>query len=328
MPYVSVVVPAYNAAGFIADAYRSVVDQTIDDWEIIFVNDASQDNTLAVLQSFVAADKRVKVIDLKSNSGPAHARNAAVAVAEGYWIAVLDADDRYSPDRLEVLTKAGEQSQADVVMDNQFVVDPISKRVTSLGFEPTSGKAAILKFADFLRNTQSSTLFDFGYLKPVIRRRWMATNHIHYDEKLRLGEDLMFFLECYACGARVILVSKPYYYYYAQYSLVSRRKSPTTNTEANYGPLLAAIDEFIDKHGSKQPEPEQWLLNSTRESLREAVLVKVLKARVKHFDLTGLRSCLRHPIRLVRGIYFEKRRGILLRLQGKKREQSRGDQQF
>jgi succinoglycan biosynthesis protein ExoO len=317
MPYVSIIIPAYNAANFVVDAYRSVVDQTIDDWEIIFVNDASEDNTLAVVESIAAADKRAKVIDLRSNFGPAHARNAAIAVAEGDWIAVLDADDRYTSDRLEALTRVGEQNQADVVLDNQFVVDPISKRVTSLGFEPDNGDVTILKFADFLRNTQSTTLFDFGYLKPIIRRRWMAANCLRYEENLRLGEDLMLLLECYASRARVILVPKPHYYYYAQYSQVSRRRSPTTRTDADYGPMLAATDAFLEKNRSKQSQLEQRLLISTREALHETMLAKALKAHLAHFDLVGLSFCLRHPMRLVRGLYFEKRRSMLLRRQGR-----------
>ena len=149
MPYVSVIIPAYNAADFIADAYRSVVDQTIDDWEVIFVNDGSQDNTLAIVRSLAAADKRIKVIDLVSNSGPSSARNAAVAIAEGDWIAMLDADDRYSPDRLEVLTRAAERTGADIVLDNQFVVDPISRRVAFLAFEPSRDDVTILEFPVF-----------------------------------------------------------------------------------------------------------------------------------------------------------------------------------
>ena len=82
MPYVSVIIPAYNAAQFIADAYRSVVHQTIDDWEVIFVNDGSQDATLSTIRSLAANEPRVKVIDLPSNSGPARARNMAIAIAE------------------------------------------------------------------------------------------------------------------------------------------------------------------------------------------------------------------------------------------------------
>lgn len=135
MSYVSIIIPAYNAADFIANAYRSVVDQTIDDWEVIFVNDGSEDRTLSTVRSLAADEPRVKVIDLPSNSGPAHARNAAIAIANGDWIAMLDADDWYGRDRLAALTQAAERVGADVVLDNQFVVDPISRRVSFLAFE-------------------------------------------------------------------------------------------------------------------------------------------------------------------------------------------------
>ena len=185
MPYVSVVIPAYNAADFIIDAYRSVVDQTIDQWEVIFVNDGSQDDTLAIIRSLATADKRIKIVDLAVNSGPACARNAALAIAQGAWIALLDSDDRYSPDRLEVLTSAGERTGADIVLDNQFIVDPISRRTAFLAFEPNRDDVNILKFAEFLRNNQSNSFFDFGYLKPIIRRQWLAANNIKYPKALR-----------------------------------------------------------------------------------------------------------------------------------------------
>jgi succinoglycan biosynthesis protein ExoO len=327
MPNVSVIVPVFNAADFVDAAYRSLLGQTSDDWEALFVNDGSQDGTLGVVQSIAISDKRVKVIDLPTNCGPAYARNAALAVAEGQWIAVLDADDAYSPDRLEVLTRAGEETRADVVLDNQFVIDPISKRVRSLAFEPTEDEPALLTFADYLRNTQSNTLFDFGYLKPLLRRHWMISHQIQYQEKLRLGEDLMLLWDCYACQARVTLVPKPHYHYYFQYSPAGRRKSPTSRTDANYGPLLAAMDEFLEKHGPERSWLEQRLLMSAREALHETILVKAFKAYLERLDIIGGVSCLRHPIRLLRGAYFEKKRGISFRRRKKNLEGSR-DERF
>ena len=323
MPHVSVIVPVFNAADFVDAAYRSLLGQTSDDWEALFVNDGSQDGTLGVVQSIATADKRVKVIDLLTNCGPAYARNAALAVAEGQWVAVLDADDAYSPDRLEALTRAGEETRADVVLDNQFVIDPISRRVTSLAFESTEEKPALLPFADYLRNTQSNTLFDFGYLKPLLRRHWMMSHHIQYRDKLRLGEDLMLLWDCYAHQARVTLVTKPYYHYYFQYSPADRRKSPTSRTDANYGPLLAAMGEFLEKHEAERSWLEQRLLKSAREALHETILVKAFKDHLGRFDIVGGVSCLRHPIRLLRGAYFEKKRGISFRRREKNFERPR-----
>jgi succinoglycan biosynthesis protein ExoO len=310
MSYVSVIIPAFNAADFIIDSYQSIVDQTIGDWELIFVNDGSEDGTLSVVKSLAAADKRIKVIDFSSNSGPACARNAGLVAAVGDWIALLDADDRYSRDRLEVLIRDAEKAGADIVLDNQFVVDPTSKRVAFLAIEPPKDEVVPLEFGAFLRNVQSSTFFDFGYLKPIIRRRWLEANGIKYREKLRLGEDLMFLMDCYARRAKVILVSKPYYYYSFQYSQISRTMSPTTRTEARYEPLLAAMELYLKENAGRQSHLERRLIASACEAVRDTMVAKAMKVYLRDHDHVGIACCLLHPIRLFRGFYFAKKRSL------------------
>jgi glycosyltransferase involved in cell wall biosynthesis len=312
MPHASVIIPAFNAADFITAAYQSIVEQTIGDWEVIFVNDGSQDDTLAVVRSLLAADKRIKVIDLPSNSGPACARNAALAMAEGDWIALLDADDRYSPDRLEVLIRAGERTGADIVLDNQYVTDPILQNVAFLAFEPRREEVVTLEFSDFLRNIQSDAFFDFGYLKPIIRRRWLMANNIEYSETLRVGEDLMLLFECYSRRAKVVLLSTPYYHYYFQSSGSIQVRSSGTNS-VQYQHLLAATEQFLQKHYSRLSSLERRLVASTCEFLREEMIVMALKEDLTSFSFYGLIRSLRHPIRLLRGIYFAKRRSSLRR---------------
>ena len=311
MPYVSVVIPAYNAAAFITDAYQSIVDQTITDWEVIFVNDGSQDDTLSVIRSLAAADKRIKVVNHGLNMGPACARNAALAIAEGDWIAMLDADDRYSRDRLAVMTSAAEQSDADIALDNLFIVDPISRNTIFLAFESDDDGARNLEYSRFLQNIQSNTFFAFGYLKPVIKRSWLMANNIKYLEELRLGEDVMLLHECYAHGAKVILLSRPYYYYCSQYSHLSRTKSPKTRTEVRYYPLLAAIEQFLERNNAKLSHLERRLIVSWCKFVREAMMVDNLRSYLRNFDLVGIVRSLRHPVRLFRGIYFEKRKSFL-----------------
>jgi succinoglycan biosynthesis protein ExoO len=322
MPYVSVVIPAFNAADFVINSYQSIVDQTIDDWEVIFVNDGSHDGTLSILRSLATADSRVKVIDLPLNTGPACARNAAISVAKGDWIAMLDADDRYSSDRLKSMTTVAERARADVVLDNQFIVDPISKRVCFLAFEPNRNDATDLKFSDFLQNIQSNTFFDYGYLQPIISRRWLAAQGIRYKENLRVGEDLMLLLECYAQHAKVILLSKPHYYYFFQYSQTSQARSPTTRTEPVYGPLLATMDEYLERYQLALTRLERTLVSSASEAVRETMTVAALKAAIAEFNVVGVTSCLRHPIRLFRGVYFAKKRNLLFQRHLRKFQQT------
>jgi glycosyltransferase involved in cell wall biosynthesis len=97
MPNVSVVIPAYNAAAFIADTVRSVLDQTYQDLEVIVVDDGSTDRTVECLQAF---GNRIRVHQ-QANGGVARARHAGVQLASGAWIAFLDADDLWLPRKIE-----------------------------------------------------------------------------------------------------------------------------------------------------------------------------------------------------------------------------------
>jgi hypothetical protein len=196
-------------------------------------------------------------------------------------------------------------------MDNQFIIDPISRRTNFLAFEPDKNDVRPLSFLDFLRNNQSHTFFDFGYLQPIIRRSWLVTSNVRYAEQLRHGEDVIFLFECYARGAKVILLSKPYYHYYFQYSHASGTASPTTRTETHYEVLLATTEAFIQKYHSQLSTSERALVRSCCESTHEARVVADFKDYLNRFHLAGLVRCLRHPIRLFRGIYYAKRRSYL-----------------
>src|SRR5262245_17150631 len=97
MPHVSVIIPAYNAAAFIAGAVQSVLDQTFQDFEIIVVDDGSKDGTVAALEPFGSHIR----VHRQQNAGVARARNTGAALATGSWVAFLDADDLWIPQKLE-----------------------------------------------------------------------------------------------------------------------------------------------------------------------------------------------------------------------------------
>lgn len=97
---VSIIMPSYNTGRFIAETLESVLAQTYENWEIILVDDCSTDNTDEVVAPFLA-DPRIKYIKNEKNSGAAVSRNRALREATGRWIAFLDSDDLWSPDKLE-----------------------------------------------------------------------------------------------------------------------------------------------------------------------------------------------------------------------------------
>lgn len=99
---VSIVMPAYNCAGFISESIDSVLAQTYKNWELIVVNDCSTDNTRSIVESFVENDKRIRLINNITNSGVAATRNNAIKAAKGQYVAFLDSDDIWFENKLEM----------------------------------------------------------------------------------------------------------------------------------------------------------------------------------------------------------------------------------
>ena len=98
---VSIITPTYNSADFIAQTIESVQAQTYTNWEMIISDDCSTDNTCEIIAPYLAEDKRIRYIRNECNSGAAITRNNALREAKGRWIAFLDSDDLWLPEKLE-----------------------------------------------------------------------------------------------------------------------------------------------------------------------------------------------------------------------------------
>lgn len=98
---ISIITPTWNCAKFICETILSVRKQTYQNWELIISDDCSTDNTYKVVEPYLEMDKRIKYICNERNSGAAITRNNALKVAKGRWIAFLDSDDLWLPEKLE-----------------------------------------------------------------------------------------------------------------------------------------------------------------------------------------------------------------------------------
>lgn len=99
---VSIIIPVYNAERFLEDTIKTIQDQTYENWEAIFVDDCSKDNSVKILDKYQKEDSRIKVFKLENNSGnPCFPRNFGIDKASGNYICFLDADDLWDNDKLE-----------------------------------------------------------------------------------------------------------------------------------------------------------------------------------------------------------------------------------
>lgn len=98
---VSIITPCYNAERFISQTIESVLSQTYERWELIIVDDVSTDNSKILVKKYMSIDTRIKLIELEINNGPANARNKGIEEANGKYVAFLDSDDLWLPDKLK-----------------------------------------------------------------------------------------------------------------------------------------------------------------------------------------------------------------------------------
>jgi succinoglycan biosynthesis protein ExoO len=218
----------YNGARHLTQAVESAQRQTLEDWELILVDDASTDGSLAMAVVLAQADPRIKVLAQARNRGPAAARNRALAAARGAWIAIVDSDDVMLPERLERLVARAEAQGAEIVADDQLICGGD----VFAGGAPFIGKAMAQRLGsvDLATFIESGRLYsrlpDLGFVKPLVRADLIARTGVRYDESLRTGEDFHLLVALLASGARLHLEPEALYLYRKHDASISARFKP------------------------------------------------------------------------------------------------------
>jgi succinoglycan biosynthesis protein ExoO len=200
-----------NVAAYLSRALRSALSQTLADLEIIIV-DESTDSTLEIAQAAAERDSRLRVVHNVQRMGLAASRNQAQGAARGTWLALLDGDDAWVPDRLERLVEAGESSGADMVSDDLFWVEPDQR--TARAFLRQTYTSLLERQPPVWLSTGDLLRYRLGYLKPLIRRAFVEQHALAYDPMLQLQEDLHYFLSALIAGARWLQLPWAGYFYY------------------------------------------------------------------------------------------------------------------
>lgn len=129
---VSIVTPTYNSEQFIAETINSIIDQTYTNWELILVDDCSTDTTLKIIQPFLEQNPNIRVLKNATNQGAAISRNKGIKNATGDYIAFLDADDLWLPEKLGTQLQFMQKENIDVCFSSYTLIDEASKPLNKL----------------------------------------------------------------------------------------------------------------------------------------------------------------------------------------------------
>jgi succinoglycan biosynthesis protein ExoO len=223
---VSVIIPVYNSIATLQRAVDSVLRQSLRSSELLIVDDGSQDGSLALAHQLAASDRRVRVIALPENRGKSHAMNTAIAEARGVWIAVLDADDWYEPDRLATLIAKAQLHDVPLIADNQWFHDAAANRMVRAALPVGQGDRQLTK-RSFIAGSNPYAEFDYGMLKPLVRADFIRRTKLAYRENARLSEDFLYLVEFFAAGGVGLLVSRPLYNWTQAFGSLSRQWTGT-----------------------------------------------------------------------------------------------------
>lgn len=210
---ISVIIPVYNVERYLSKCLDSVCNQTLDDIEIICIDDGSTDNSLNILKEYSSKDSRIKIIS-KENGGQAVARNIGIERSQGEYVAFIDSDDFIEPTMLEKLYSASENSNLDISMckiatyNNQTGEIKENVWYYMLGVFRDFEKE-IFTHKDTKEFTCNIAVTPFN---KIYKTSLLKENNIRFPEGL-IFEDEKFFYDVYLRAKKVAIIDEFLYYY-------------------------------------------------------------------------------------------------------------------
>lgn len=246
---VSVIIPIYNKSEYIQRCARSLISQSFKNFEVLFVDDGSTDDSADLCEEIVKNDSRFRLI-IQKNAGVAVARNFGIKAAQGKYLAFVDPDDTVDEDFLKELFEKAESEKAQITCCGY-----ITKRndITRDEFLPEKeDKKTIL-----LNLVKEHPIYNNMCTKLYLRE-FIVNEGILVPDGIIIGEDALFNLRAYAAAERMTVVKKPLYYYHLY-------ETSTMNTKNDKVNRLIFIEKRCELASSLD------LMNETCEILAEQI---------------------------------------------------------
>ena len=253
IPQISVLIPVYNTAKYLPACLDSVLSQSMPEFEVIAVNDASTDDSRQILARYAAKDSRIRIIDHECNKGLLAARITGIKAASGKYIQFLDSDDELLPEILRELFDTAEKNQADIV---HF---PLDVRVrTADGFTTTKHTRIVEKSSmPWHSPLQGREVFRKFFVDGAYI--WMVCQKFYRSEICRkaadsipdrfclMAEDFCFYTICAFLAERYVPFRKPGYAYYLDSGISSSQKTAADRFLNRQSPFQALrnVKDFL-----------------------------------------------------------------------------------
>lgn len=172
---VSVIMPAYNAAAYIEEAIRSVMDQTYPAWRLLVLDDGSADDTVQIVRNLAQQDPRITLLCNDANMGAARTRNLGLELCEDGYVAFLDSDDWWHPAKLATQVALAVETGADIVYTSYAIIDADSR--------PCRQPYLVPEYTDFNRMLRENVIgCSAVLLSPQAARRYRFPTGFYHED--------------------------------------------------------------------------------------------------------------------------------------------------
>ncbi|MFD4058817.1 glycosyltransferase [Streptomyces californicus] len=252
-PRLSIIVPVYNVASYLRNCVNSILSQTFGDFELILVNDGSNDDSGAICDEFVKIDRRVTVIH-KENGGVSSARNAGIRIAKGDFIGFIDSDDFIHEKMYEVLYQTAIEQSSDIVVCDFEKVEPNQRLSTRESIEQCTLKSfsnidALNQLFHFNSNdvrTGAGNNVKWVVLWNKIFKRELFKSIIF--EEGRICEDELIIHKLLFNSTKTTYISQKFYYYVQRPNSIIRSSFSLNKFNDKVYALKNRSDYFLNIH--------------------------------------------------------------------------------
>ena len=231
-PTVSIVVPAYNVAEKIISLLDEIKQQTLEDWELILVDDGSTDGTLEVLEQY-RSDARVSII-AQANRGASAARNAGLRMAQGEYLMFFDSDDDVATDILEKMVSAAKKNPGALVV--------CGKQVGKKKLMPSKSGLVDGNIKEHVATSVLKNGLLYSPCNKIYRTRTIQRNNITFPDSVVYGEDLIFNLAYLEHMDSIYYIKQALYKYNLSGGGASAKSKGVSEYRAK---MLAALRRYI-----------------------------------------------------------------------------------
>lgn len=281
MAKVSIIIPVYNVERYLGKCLNSALGQSLDDIEIILVNDGSSDSSPEICRQYAAADNRIKLIE-QENAGLSAARNAGFANCSGDYVLFLDSDDYLSADACERLAETAERLDCDIVAANEIKVINGKECTGECRKFPEnvvmSGKEF---YVESLRKGGLSPCVQFS----LYRRSFIAASGVTFKEGI-LHEDELWTPQILLKARRLSCLDLPFYYHLCREGSITQKKDHTKNSLD----MLATCRELYELFRKQDKYSRKYMFDNLCTSFLSAVYVGRRTDEDRLFALRTARS--------------------------------------